>query len=301
MKPSQGLASGTLVRTTTGVKRVVDVQIGDYLYDAGNSPTLRIGVALPAVDLLNGDDHPDPATVHAYIETVLDQHYHTGHQDYSKDIDHYLQLLANRELGHAPGLDREARGAIHAAMARYLEQLLTRRVEAAEVDSTDEVFEIDELIKLTGMRSVLRALTLADPANSSTGDPNLSRAENSFPEKLFVELYLPSSQSTHTYVPSSQPPPPDDAPRSSSPFADSSLDSAAADGLAAVLKSLDSINCDWGGLRKVHRRFMTGEQAQPVHSILLGDHHHLVDPLIISDGEEFSMTVVNSNPVPPHS
>ncbi|KAK9344390.1 hypothetical protein V1522DRAFT_182748 [Lipomyces starkeyi] len=48
MNPSQVLASGTLVRTTTGVKLVRDVHIGDYLYDAGNRPTLSIGVAPPA-------------------------------------------------------------------------------------------------------------------------------------------------------------------------------------------------------------------------------------------------------------
>ncbi|KAK9371801.1 uncharacterized protein V1513DRAFT_487572 [Lipomyces chichibuensis] len=48
MNASQGLASDTLVRTTTGVKRVGDIQVGDYLYDAGNNPILCIGVEPPA-------------------------------------------------------------------------------------------------------------------------------------------------------------------------------------------------------------------------------------------------------------
>ncbi|KAK9361501.1 hypothetical protein V1504DRAFT_432841 [Lipomyces starkeyi] len=48
MNTSQGLASDTLVRTTTGVKRVGDIQVGDYLYDATNNPILCIGVEPPA-------------------------------------------------------------------------------------------------------------------------------------------------------------------------------------------------------------------------------------------------------------
>ncbi|KAK9363593.1 hypothetical protein V1504DRAFT_466405 [Lipomyces starkeyi] len=84
-------------------------------------------------DIVRGDNHPEPATVHAYIETVLDQHYHLGHQDkYCKCIDDDL------ELAHAPDPVREA---IHASMDSYLERLSTRRGEAKDVDSTDEVFE----------------------------------------------------------------------------------------------------------------------------------------------------------------
>ncbi|KAK9244131.1 hypothetical protein V1506DRAFT_336526 [Lipomyces tetrasporus] len=45
--PSQGLASDTLVRTTTGVKPVRDIEIGDYLYDAANHPVPCIRVAQP--------------------------------------------------------------------------------------------------------------------------------------------------------------------------------------------------------------------------------------------------------------
>ncbi|KAK9485272.1 hypothetical protein V1527DRAFT_452411 [Lipomyces starkeyi] len=149
---------------------------------------------------------------------------------------------------------------MHASMDRYLEHRPTRRANAEEVDSTDEVFYIDEPIKFID-------------------DPNVSRTVYSFSEKPLVELDLPSSQTTHPYVPSSQPPTSDEAPRSCSPFADSSsmeLDNAVAGRFAAVRTSLDSIDCDCGGLRK----------AQLAHSILLGDHHHLVDPLIVTDDED---------------
>ncbi|KAK9359186.1 hypothetical protein V1504DRAFT_458922 [Lipomyces starkeyi] len=72
------------------------------------------------------------------------------------------------------------------------------------------------------------------------------------------------------------------------------LDNAHADRFAAVRKSLDRIDCDCGGLRRVHRMFKTKEQAQLALKILQSDLHHLVDPIIVSDGEEFSMTVEES-------
>ncbi|KAK9247267.1 hypothetical protein V1506DRAFT_512704 [Lipomyces tetrasporus] len=335
MNPSQGLASDTLIRTTAGVKRIGDVQIGDYLYDEGNQPALCTGVAPPATgklkeityqefdsramssftctpdhrlaltttgtrpsfcvtnnsvtwytrcdrklpvkeacdlhldilsdyfyqDLVHRDNHPERAAVHAYIETVLDQQYHPGRQDkYSKCIDDYL------ELADAPDLVRGAREAIHASMDSYLEQLYTRRAEVEEVDSTDEVcvevdstdavFDIDEPIKLTG-------------------NPNAPQAEYFFPEKPFLELDLPSSQSTESYFPSSQLP---------------QLDNVAEDRFAAVRKSLE-IDCDCGGVRTVCRRFKTEEQAKLALKFLQSDHHHLLDPQIVSDGHEFSMTV----------
>ncbi|KAK9429821.1 hypothetical protein V1505DRAFT_373095 [Lipomyces doorenjongii] len=352
MNPSQGLVSDTLVRTTNGLKRVGDIQIGDYLYDAGNRPTLCIGVAPPATgklkkitykefnssewtsftctphhrltltttaasshmsgngvfwptrcdrkhtvkeacdlhldilsdyfyqDLVRGDSHPQPAAVHAYIEKVLDQHYHPGHQDkYSKCIEGYL------ELAHAFDLVSEAREAIHASMDSYLEQISTRRAEAEEADSADEVVKEDDF--------TAEVFDIDEP-NKLTGDPNAPGPEYFFPEKPFVALDLPSSQSTHTYVPSSQPPPPDDDLRSSSPLSDTSsiyLDNAHADRFAAVRKSLDRTDCDCGGLRRVHRCFKNEEQAQLAFKILKSDLHHLIDPLIVSDGEEFSMTV----------
>ncbi|KAK9320406.1 hypothetical protein V1517DRAFT_340797 [Lipomyces orientalis] len=80
----------------------------------------------------------------------------------------------------------------------------------------------------------------------------------------------------------------------SSPLSDSSsmeLDNATADRFAAVRKSLDSIDCDCGGLRKVQKGFNTQERAQRAFKNLQSDVHHLIDPLIVSDGEGFSVTV----------
>ncbi|KAK9352822.1 hypothetical protein V1523DRAFT_412773 [Lipomyces doorenjongii] len=98
---------------------------------------------------------------------------------------------------------------------------------------------------------------------------------------------------TSSFIPSSQLHAPDNAPpRSSSPLSDSSsreLDKAAQDRFAAVRKSLGS--CDCGGLRRVKRCFKSEELAQLELEIVQSDRHHLLDPLIVRDGERFSMTV----------
>ncbi|KAK9344391.1 hypothetical protein V1522DRAFT_445025 [Lipomyces starkeyi] len=140
-------------------------------------------------------------------------------------------------------------------MDLYLEQLSTRRAEAEEVgytnevveevDSTDEVFDIDEPQQID-----CRVLLLRE---AFCGSPPLH-----------------------------------DAPLSSSPLSDSSsmyLDNAHADRFGAIRKSLDSVECDCGGLRKVCRRFKSTDQAQLALKILQSDLYHLVDPLIVSDGQ----------------
>ncbi|KAK9361388.1 hypothetical protein V1504DRAFT_481882, partial [Lipomyces starkeyi] len=50
--------------------------------------------------------------------------------------------------------------------------------------------------------------------------------------------------------------------------------------------------CNCVGFRLVQRCFRTEKQAQLLLKLLqIDDHHHLVDPLIIRDGEKFCMTV----------
>ncbi|KAJ8098152.1 hypothetical protein POJ06DRAFT_296709 [Lipomyces tetrasporus] len=319
MKSSQGLASDTLVRTTTGAKRVGDVQVDDYLYDAGNRPTLCTGVAPPATDQLKKimyhefdssewtsftctPDHRLTLTTtgtrpcisgnRVFWFTRCDRQLPVKEAcDLHLDIlsDYFYQDLVRGDNHPEPATVHAyietARETIHTSMDIYLDVLSSRRAEADEVDSMDKVFQdvgsTDEVFSI-------------DELNQLTGDLNVPSAEYSLPEEPFVQWDLASSQSTHSYVPSSQPPPPDGDPRSSSPLSDSSsayLDNAHADRFAAVRKSLDSINCDCGGLRRVGRRFKTEEQMQLALKILQGDLHHLVDPLIVNDGEEFSMTI----------
>jgi hypothetical protein len=46
-----------------------------------------------------------------------------------------------------------------------------------------------------------------------------------------------------------------------------------------------------GGVRKIFRRFKDKAQAQLAHSILLSTSYHLIDPGLVEDGDDFSMTV----------
>ncbi|KAK9373147.1 uncharacterized protein V1513DRAFT_465939 [Lipomyces chichibuensis] len=79
---------------------------------------------------------------------------------------------------------------------------------------------------------------------------------------------------TSSYIPSSQPHPPDDAPRSSSPLSDSS-----------------SMELDKAAQDRVYRRFKSEELAHLALKTLQSDRHHLLDPLVVRAGEKFRMTV----------
>ncbi|KAK9490890.1 hypothetical protein V1508DRAFT_434437 [Lipomyces doorenjongii] len=178
MNPSQGHASGTLVRTTTGVKRVGDVQIGDYLYDARGRQTRCIDVAPPATGKLK--------------EITYQKFDSSARSSFTCTPNHRLTLTT---IGTRPSISRNS------------VTWFTRR---------DREHTMKE-----------------------AGDLHLDILSDYFYQDL----------------------------------------------------SLDSIDCDCGGLWMVHRRSKTEEQAQLALKILQSDLHHLVDPLIVSDGEEFSMTV----------
>ena len=303
------LASDTVVRTTSGNKCVKDIGIGDELFDANDLPTLCIGHADPATgplkevrykdfdsrrwasfkctpdhrlplvasavrpsitdnfvtwitrcdrtplrteapqlhldilndsfyrDLVDGSDRPTADAVHQYMDSVIDQHYHRGHHDYSARIDQYLEGLADTELRNDPGLVRET---MHAAMDRFLDYppVLTFGVE--DVDLSNE-------------QHFLCSMDVGDTP--------------------FPDLDFPSSQSQQlSYRPSQD-------------------DRNAANRFTKVRESLGRVNCSCGGARKVFRRFKNGTQAQLVHSLLSGDGYHLIDPCMVSDRDDFTMSV----------
>ncbi|KAI9734870.1 MAG: glutamate synthase [NADH] [Cirrosporium novae-zelandiae] len=239
-------------------------------------------------DLVDGDDHPDYEAVHSHIETILDQHYHRGHLDYSDRIDEYLRVTADRELANAPGLVREA---MHAAMDRYLEQMPTLGSQIEELDSinidgadtTTEVFDIDLPrpfvdLKLPSSSSQPGLWRPSSPVlpSSPPASPKIAAA---------VQDILDDSTSPNTSL--------IDTSMLDTSFVDSSsLDMGipAENRFAAVQASLNT-DCQCSGFRKVFRTFKTAEQAQLAHSILLGDHHYLIDPFIVRNGDEYRMTV----------
>lgn len=322
------LASETLVRTTSGNKCVKDIRIGDELYDADDRPVICIGHADPANgplkeigyedfdsqkwtsfkctpdhelplvataarpsitdstvtwitrcdrkhvvkeaeqlhldilsdsfyrDLVDGDDCPEYDGIHHYIDSVLEQHYHRGHQDYSERIDKYLTVLANRELERDPGLVRES---IHNAMDRFLDYRSVLAVSLEDVDLSNELDIVYDF---------------------HVGD---------IP---FLEFDLPSSQSQQSNRPPSQTDMNNGTP-SSSGFNSSqwSVSTCTLDRFSAVRDSLDRAVCSCGGARKIFRRFRNDAQAKLVHSLLLGDEYHLIDPCMVTDGDNFTMSV----------
>ncbi|KAK9483519.1 hypothetical protein V1527DRAFT_491754 [Lipomyces starkeyi] len=301
----EGLASDTLVRTTTGIKRVGDVQVGDYLYDADNRPALCISAAPPATANLKKimytqfDSRTKSSftctpnyrlsltTVGTRALTSRSKDYHTVHWHTRCDRKYtmneagslYLDILSDylyQDLAHA-GNDPEP-ATIHA----YIETILDHYHPGQEDKYSkciDEYLErVNTPVQMRGVREAINTslnsyLELLSARRAETEEvdstdevfgevesiSDVFDIDKQISGKFFVELDLPSSQSSQ-YVPSSQAFSSDGAPRSSSPSSDTSS--------------------------------MTEKQAQLVLKLLQSDdHHHLVDPLIIRDGEKFCMTV----------
>ena len=310
------------MRTTTGVKRVEDVQIGDYLFNADDVPVLCTGVSPPASgqlkrilyrdfdsrvwktfcctpdhrmplfsygtspsqtketltwftrcdrrhgkkeaaelhidllsdafyrDLIDGDDRPNHERVHQYVDTVLNQHYHRGHDEYSPYIDQYLTMVANEELGN----DREfVRGAMHTAMDRYLRNIKISTHLNEDHDRIEQLFDVFDI-----------------------------------GEQAFIDMNFPSSEPPTS--PARQAPHQEE----DSSFLDTSqLSLATVDDnrFAKIRASIDAVDCQCRGFRKIFRRFKSEEQATLAHEILTGEHFHLIDPMIVSDFDDFTMSI----------
>ncbi|KAK9354982.1 hypothetical protein V1523DRAFT_406494 [Lipomyces doorenjongii] len=192
MNASQGLASDTLVRTTAGVKRVGDIQVGDYLYDAGNNPILCIGVEPPASGKL------------VEIKCL---------QFDSKERSSFL-CTPNHGLA-----------------------LMTANIRPCPT-TNNSVFWFGRC------------------------------------DRKSIENEAQDHSSTH--------------------FSDSpslELDEATARRFASIRKSLHRLDCNCGGIKKVKRVFKTEAQARLAASTLLGHNYHLIDPVLVNNGEEFTMTI----------
>ncbi|KAK9376385.1 uncharacterized protein V1513DRAFT_430213 [Lipomyces chichibuensis] len=189
--PSQGLASDTLVRTTTGDKPVGDIQIGDYLYDAANREVPCIGVAQPVTGAL-------------------------------------------------------------------------KKITYTEFDSSAK----SSFTCTPGFRL---SLTAAYTTPSMTTKPNavqwFTRCER--PHTLQGDGYLNLDANSSSVE----------------------LDDHSAFRFAAIRKSFDSFACGCKAFRRVKPHFTTESQAQLAHSLLRGNRHHVMDPLIVRDGDKFILTL----------
>jgi len=198
------------------------------------------------------------AEAHDLVDVVLSEHYHRGSDDTSR-LDAYLTPLADRELDIEEGL----REALHSAVNRSGLPGAVSLTGGMEVDST--------IYEDTDARDQTFDIPFIDMDFPSSAIPTSSAAQSG------------------DAVPSSG-----IATASSSSFHDSSsmdIDPVALDRFEDIRESLNSGSCTCGGFKKVLRRFKTPAMAQAAHGTLLGDHHHLIDPYMIRDGERFKMTV----------
>lgn len=371
------LASDTLVRTGLGLKKVEEIAVGDYLYDANNLPVICTGVAKPAsgelkkisyrdfdsqakvsftctpdhhlvltclgttpsitsntvtwftrcdrnhikieagdlqLDIISDAFYRDlvdqgettPEQAHNYVDTVLDAHYHRGHVDHSERIDRYLTYLAERELEDAPEFVRDA---MHSAMDRYLDQSAIAPMTNEEMDPLpttaygqrfvdmdlpDSEVDVDmsspklPSSPLASIDQTLQSALEAVPQPDEVIDLTMSSPRSSSPLPTIAELLenTPRNANRQVHAADAAQPRPDWMDTSSL-----SMEDVARNRFEAVRQGIDAVDCGCKGFRKILRRFKSAEQAQLAHQILLGDHHSIIDPLMVRDGDQYSMTV----------
>jgi len=256
-------------------------------------------------DLVDDTDDPSDA-LHQMIDTVLDDHYHRGHNDdYSDRINMYLKVLADRELETHPGLVREA---LHQSMDRYLEgsagvQFLMADALSEEGVGSLNTFDLDEQsfseMVLPSSQSQQSTYHPSSQSQQSTFGPTEPDSPPPSPKVLFTSTArivsvdsgstgssTPSPKVLSTTVVHNK-----DHDASSTGFHSQSVSTATANKFAKVRQSIDKVACKCGGARKIFRSFASPAQAQLVHSTLMNDGYHLIDPCVVSDGEQLSLTV----------
>lgn len=330
------LSPDTVVRTTAGVKKVADVQIGDYLYDANDIPVLctatgaiesgplkeitytefdaatkttlvctpdhvlslraqgcgpylaasgnrvswytrcdrscleleaqqlgleeRIYLAIGGLveDLVRDqisavDSNPSDDDVRNYIDSVVDAHFHHGHVEYSNKIDAALRALKMMELENNPDALKEA---LYDAVSASIEYRVLNDLEDDEFVGDDpQVWDLDDVLN---SQSTGGTYAPGQSFSSEAEHPSASESFNSVGDSVDTSKMSFDSADTKKF-----------------------------DKFAAALDN----GCSCGGLRFINKKFKTSEQADLVYRIMSGDHHHLIDPYIVRDGDIFELTV----------
>lgn len=251
----------------------------------------------------NQDNVPTEEQLHSYVDSRVEAHFHqAGHGQGDTAFDEVLRQIATQELKNEPGLVREA---LHGAVQDLLDT--TPMAVDAEDDEGDDTMVMDigpEPINAAFRDLVLPSSSVAGsyrPSSPFTG--NSSRPSSSLAHPV-----------TDVQMGSSPPIPQANHPLAHPPSMLSNvLSSAGSDAMSTQGDSVgDSSrlalpvgtinrfqqiraslanNCRCGGIRRVCRRFANLEQATLVQNILKGDHHHIIDPYIVKDGDEFRFTV----------
>lgn len=251
----------------------------------------------------NQDDVPTEDQLHSYVDSRVEAHFHQGgHGQDDTAFDEVLRQIATQELKNEPGLIREA---LHGAVQDLLDT--TPLAVDAEDDEGDDTMVMDigpEPVNAAFRDLVLPSSSVAGsyrPSSPFTG--NSSRPSSSLAHPV-ADVQMGSSppipQANH---PLAHPPSmlsnvlssadSDAMSTQGDSVGDSSrlaLPAGTIDRFQKIRASLAN-DCRCGGIRRVCRRFANLEQATLVQNILKGDHHHIIDPYIVNDGDEFRFTV----------
>lgn len=324
----------TLVRTSDGVQKISDINVGDMLYDEHDRPVLctavapvesgplkevhytefesqekksfvctpdhilplRVASPLPAVNRKTGknpavnwlsrcnrnhiikeaeqmlldnladtlyrdlihswDSNPSPDEVHEYVDSVVDEHFHGGHVEYSNRIDSILRAHENSDLKDDPDAVKQA---LHDAMSTQIEYRIIQAANDEDDDDIEpEVFNLEE----------------EEFDSQSSGGTYVPGASQSSCKGGSQDSIIADPTQSFGSVASSQLP----------------VDETDRFKFDELRKSLEN-KCTCPGFREVSKRFQTEKQAQLVYKVLCSDKYHLIDPFLVRDGDVFHMTL----------
>lgn len=250
----------------------------------------------------NQDEVPTEEQLHSYVDSRVEAHFHQGgHGEADTAFDEVLRQIATQELKNEPGLVREA---LHGAVQDLLDT--TPMAVDAEDDEGDDTMVMD-----IGPEPIIAFRDLVLPSSSVAGSYRPSSPFTGNSSRPSSSLAHPV---TDVQMGSSPPIPQANHPLAHPPSMLSNvLSSTGSDAMSTQGDSVGdssrlalpvgTINrfqqiraslandCRCGGIRRICRRFANLEQATLVQNILKGDHHHIIDPYIVKDGDEFRFTV----------
>lgn len=281
------LASDTLVRTTEGLKEVRDVSIGDYLYGADDEPVLCIGANAPQTGALKEI---------SYLEFDSEKQV-----SFNCTPDHHLELVLT---GATPSLSGTSVTWFTRCSGEHLKE------EASHLENIVATFyqDVADSMDTVSQNDVRDAIDVAiNDHYHRGGSDRYSEQFDGFLTLLantelknnqeFVRDSLYGALDKYMSVQ-------DKELSNSIGFAitDVSID-AVSDNSQVVSSSEMEISdvaaqrfdanseCTCGGIRKIHRRFATQEEAELAHSLLLSDRYYEVDPSFVTSGHKLQLSV----------
>lgn len=218
-------------------------------------------------------DQPDQDLVHDYVDSVVNDHFHQGNSKFGSLIDRAVQKLAVDDLEDHQEL---VRNALHDAIETHHNEMLRNEAgineQSSDVDDESDD-EMDDVQSCTD--DDLEVYDLDLPSDSSFHEP--ASTQNS-------QRTIPDSQGSQQTV--------NDSQASTLTYATESYQYVNAMNAERFSRLKSSLNTghSCSGFRRVHRTMASNAQAELARSVLASEHHHLIDPYIVRDGDILEVT-----------